>query len=99
MNLPCGSLSYVEERSKNYFLALVSPYLTLYIVKYAKFCVSLHRVKPIKRIKIMYCSRCRHLGTDEYRQLHCWLKDLDPEYVKACKDRDTLGAGEEVGFA
>lgn len=36
----------------------------------------------------MYCSRCRHLGTDEYHQLHCWLRDLDPEYIKICKDRD-----------
>lgn len=35
----------------------------------------------------MYCSRCIYCGHDEYRQLHCSLKDLDPEYVRVCKER------------
>ena len=45
----------------------------------------------------MYCSNCIHMGTDEYHQLHCWLKDLDPEYVRTCKDKDTRRE-EETSF-
>lgn len=38
----------------------------------------------------MFCNGCRHLGHDEYHQLHCWLLDLDPEGVKTCKDKERV---------
>ena len=43
----------------------------------------------------MYRRNCVHMGKDEYHQLHCFLKDCDPEYVKVCRDRKFRGEEEE----